>query len=67
MLSKKVFDKIFDNTTLNTLCVDLIENDEKVLSIVVKGITTDSTEITTGLHSGIFINQSMCPADCSQY
>ncbi len=67
MMSKKVFDKIFDERKNNTLCMDLVENESNILSLVVKGTYTDSTEITPGPASGIYINQSMCPADCSKY
>jgi len=67
MMSKKVFDKIFDEKRFNTLSLDLVENENNILTLVVKGTMTDSTLITTGTKSGIFINQSMCPADCSQY
>jgi hypothetical protein len=67
MLSKKVFDIIFDEPTKNTLTVDIVENDSHELSIVVRGVTTDSTAIDRGSGSSIFLNQTMCPNDCPQY
>jgi hypothetical protein len=66
MVSKKALDKIFDSPGFNTLCIDLVQNDDNILSLIVKGTITDSTEIKSDVSSGIFINQSMCPTDCSQ-
>jgi hypothetical protein len=67
MFSKKAIDIIFDEATKNTLSIDLVENDSHELAIVVKGITTDSTAVGRGDGSGIFLNQTLCPNDCSQY
>ena len=67
MLSKKAIDNIFNQPLLNTLCLDLIVDDHDVLSLIAKGTVTDSTMIDCSIKDGIFINQSMCPNDCSQY
>ncbi len=67
MFSKKALDKIFDATTVNTLTIDLIENDKNELAIVIKGVTTNNTNINTNESSTVFLDQTMCPNDCADY
>jgi hypothetical protein len=67
MLSKKVFDNIFSECSLNSVFMDLVVESGGKLAIVLRGAKTENTAVTTGASSGIYINQSMCPIDCLAY
>lgn len=71
-MSKNVFDKIFSderNTKINTVRLDLAIYNGK-LSLVAKGIQRTNTGLKYVLAPNkptrIYINQSMCPADCAE-
>jgi len=66
LFSKKVFDHIFNssNTKTNMVRFDLVILDKPYL--IAKGVSTSFSEITlNGKNDRVFINQSMCPADCN--
>jgi hypothetical protein len=70
ILSKKAFDKIFsdDKELVNSVRLDLILIKDE-LHIVAKGIVRKNTGLNyvdpAKEPSRIYINQSMCPADCN--
>ena len=71
-MSKNVFDKIFSderNKKLNTVRLDLAIYNGK-LSLIAKGIQRTNTGLNylpaPNDPSRIYINQSMCPADCAE-
>jgi hypothetical protein len=65
-LSKRMFDKIFCDPQVNSVNIDLVDNNGQ-LQIVVSGEISDSTEIDDEAASVIFINELHCPNDCSQW
>ena len=66
-LSKLVFDNIFNDPTLNSVTIDLINTDDKTLIIIVKGAKVSKTEISREYTNSIFIAQTLCPIDCSKW
>lgn len=67
LFSKKVFDHIFNSsdTKINMVRFDLILN-SKTPYLIARGVSTDFSEVTlNGKEDRVFINQSMCPADCN--
>jgi hypothetical protein len=65
-ISFRALTTIFDDTLINALAMDLVQDNDK-LKLILSGVTTDSTEIESKVESGIFVTQSMCPSFCTQW
>ncbi len=66
VLSKKVCDELFKNSTANSLTLDLIEQDGQ-LNLAVKATHNAKSGIDTKSGSRIFISQTFCPSECSSW
>ena len=66
ILSKKVCDELFKNSTANVLTLDLIEQDGQ-LNLAVKATHNAKSGIDTKAGSRIFVMQTFCPSDCSSW
>ncbi len=66
VFTKRMFDQIFQDTTVNSVTLDLVTYNKKV-SLVVKGFKTISTKIDKEGTDNIYVVQSFCPSDCSSW
>lgn len=64
VFTKRMFDQIFEDQSLNSVTLDLVTYNENI-SLVVKGFNYTSTKLDGDLTSNVFVIQSFCPADCS--
>jgi hypothetical protein len=64
VFTKRMFDEIFVDPTINSVTLDLVNYNENI-SLVVKGFKTNATKIIGDGTSRIYVIQSFCPTDCS--
>lgn len=65
ILTKRMFDELFQNPELNSVALDLIMIDEK-LTLTVQGHKTDYTKIDGEINSNVYVIRSFCPTDCER-
>ncbi len=66
VLTKRVFDEIFENTDINSVTLDLVTYNDN-LTLVVKGYKTNMTKIGGDGDNRIYLIKTFCPDNCSQW
>ncbi len=66
VLSKKIFDEVFKDGSMNALSFDLVV-DSGQLNLAIRAIQTTKTEIDTKAGTRLFLGQAFCPTDCSSW
>lgn len=64
VFTKKMFDEIFEDQSVNSVTLDLVTYNENI-SLVVKGYNYTSTKLAGDSTSKVYVIQSFCPVDCS--
>ena len=64
VFTKKMFDEIFQDRTLNSVTLDMVTYDDNI-SLVVRGFKTNTVAIDGDSESRIYVIRSFCPIDCS--
>ncbi len=66
ILSKRIFDSIFDSLEINSVTLDFVTYQEKK-ALVVRGMITDSTKVDGSVNSGVYVLKCYCPFSCSSW
>ncbi len=66
VLSKRIFDDLFKDGSLNALSLNLVV-DKGQLNLAVKAIQTTNTAIDKKTGSGLYVLQTFCPDECSAW
>lgn len=66
VLSKHIFDSIFEDMNFNSVSLDFVTYQDKK-TLVVKGMKTDSTKVDGSVNSGVYVLKCYCPFSCSSW